>query len=187
MAYTERNNLTIRPHIGRMRRLCLAFSKKIDHHRAAVALNYVHYNFCLICKSLRVTPAMAAGVTDKLWTVEDLLDALIAEPAGEKPTAKPLRHRTPDPARELPNGRGFLRVISGGKGSAPAPMPDAPTPPPWLRRCHPSMGRPLRRSHRGSSRFWTGDRSRANRFSSPCSGSTSSRQRTVSRLEERLV
>lgn len=130
-AYIERNNGTMRHHIGRMRRLCLAFSKRIEHHRAAIALNYVHYNFCLICKSLRTTPAMAAGVASKLWSVEDLLDALLSEPAGEKPAKRPLAHRAPDvPARELPNGRGFLRVISGGKAAPPAPTPEAPTPAP---------------------------------------------------------
>ncbi len=130
-SYIERNNGTMRHHIGRMRRLCLAFSKRIEHHRAAVALNYVHYNFCLICKSLRTTPAMAAGVASKLWTVEDLLDALLSEPAGEKPVKQALIHRAPEvSARELPNGRGFLRVISGGKGAAPSPSPEAPTPAP---------------------------------------------------------
>ena len=124
----ERNHLTMRHHIGRMRRLCLAFSKKLPNHRAAVALNYVHYNLCLISKTLRMTPAMASNVTDHLWSLEELCDALLAEPAGAKPVTRPLAHRQPEGiARELPNGRGFLRVV-GGKSGAPVPTAPAPAP-----------------------------------------------------------
>jgi len=130
-AYTERNNCTMRHHIGRMRRLCLAFSKKLENHRAAVALNYAWYNLGTIVRTLRVTPAMQAGVTDHVWTLDEFLDAVLSEPAGEKPVKQALTHRAPEvPARELPNGRGFLRIISGGKGAAAPTLPEAPTPAP---------------------------------------------------------
>ncbi|XXV27016.1 transposase [Sorangium sp. So ce1389] len=111
-AYIERNNGTMRHHIGRMRRLCLAFSKKIENHRAAVALNYVHYNFCHVVKTLRVTPAMQAGITDHIWSLEEFMEAILNEPEGGKPTPKPLAVRQPEgPARELPGGRGWLRLV----------------------------------------------------------------------------
>ncbi len=109
-AYVERNNGTMRQHIGRTRRLCYAFSKKIENHRAAVALNYAWYNLGHVVKTLRVTPAMAAGVTDHVWGLEEFMDAVLAAAPVTKPTAQPLAHRAPEgPARELPNGRGFLR------------------------------------------------------------------------------
>ena len=50
-----------------------AFSKKIENHEHAIALHYMNYNYCRIHQSLRVTPAMAAGVTDRLWEVEDIV------------------------------------------------------------------------------------------------------------------
>ena len=58
----------------RLTRLTNAFSKKLDNLKAAVALHFAHYNFCRIHGSLRVTPAMAAGVAEQLWTMEALLD-----------------------------------------------------------------------------------------------------------------
>lgn len=59
----------------RYTRLTNAFSKKVDNHAAAIALNYFSYNFIKINRTLRVTPAMAAGVTDRLWDVADLVAA----------------------------------------------------------------------------------------------------------------
>lgn len=59
----------------RFTRLTNAFSKKIENHIAAIALKYFAYNFIKIHRTLRVTPAMAAGVTDRLWDVEDLVAA----------------------------------------------------------------------------------------------------------------
>jgi IS1 family transposase len=133
----ERSHLTMRHHVGRMRRLCLAFSKKVSNHRAAVALNYMHYNFCLVVRTLRVTPAMAAGVASSPWELSDLLAALLAEPAGEKPVAKPLAHRVPETtARELPNGRGFLQVVGGARGGKGGPTPTSPEPTPAGPREH---------------------------------------------------
>lgn len=130
-AYIERQNGTMRHHIGRMRRLCLAFSKKLPNHRAAVALAYVHYNLCHVVSTLRVTPAMAVGVSDHVWDLRELLDALLSAEPCEAPTKQPLAPRVPEAThRELPNGRGFLRVVDGGKASPKAPTPLAPTPAP---------------------------------------------------------
>ncbi len=72
-SYVERQNLTIRMAIRRFTRLTNAFSKKLDNHKAACALHFAYYNFCRIHKSLRVTPAMEAGLTDHIWTVRELL------------------------------------------------------------------------------------------------------------------
>ncbi|XYH97986.1 transposase [Sorangium sp. So ce1128] len=111
-AYVERQNLTMRHHVGRIRRLCLAFSKKLKNHKAAIALAYCHYNFCHTVKTLRVTPAMQAGLTDHVWDLEEFMVAILNEPEGGKPEPKPLAVRQPEgPARELPNGRGFLRLV----------------------------------------------------------------------------
>jgi IS1 family transposase len=71
-SYVERQNLTMRMSMRRFTRLTNAFSKKIENHAHAVSLHYMHYNFVRIHKTLRVTPAMAARVTDRLWSIEDL-------------------------------------------------------------------------------------------------------------------
>ncbi len=72
-SYVERQNLTMRMSIRRFTRLTNAFSKKVDNLAHAVALHFMYYNFCRIHQTLRVTPAMEAGVTDRLWTLEDIL------------------------------------------------------------------------------------------------------------------
>lgn len=72
-SYVERQNLTIRMSIRRFTRLTNAFSKKMENHVYSVALHYMHYNFVRIHKTLKVTPAMAAGVTDKLWSISDIV------------------------------------------------------------------------------------------------------------------
>lgn len=71
-SYVERQNLTMRMNMRRFTRLTNAFSKKVENHAHAVALHFMYYNFVRIHKTLRVTPAMEAGITSKLWTVEDL-------------------------------------------------------------------------------------------------------------------
>lgn len=73
-SHVERNNLTIRTFMRRFTRLSLGFSKKLENLAAAVALHVAHYNLCRRHGSLRVTPAMAAGVTDKRWSLADLLE-----------------------------------------------------------------------------------------------------------------
>jgi IS1 family transposase len=75
-SFIERQNLTMRMHMRRFTRLTNAFSKKIEHHVASLAIHYVYYNFCRIHQTLRVTPAMAAGVTDRLWSIQDVIGLL---------------------------------------------------------------------------------------------------------------
>jgi len=71
-SYIERQNLTMRMNMRRFTRLTNGFSKKIENHMHAIAIHYMHYNFCRIHKSLRCTPAMAAGVSNTLWSIEDM-------------------------------------------------------------------------------------------------------------------
>lgn len=71
----ERQNLTIRMQVRRMTRLTNGFSKKFENHWAALCLHFVYYNFCRIHKSLRVTPAMEAGIADHVWTIAELLSS----------------------------------------------------------------------------------------------------------------
>jgi IS1 family transposase len=73
-SYIERQNLTMRMSMRRFTRLTNGFSKKIENHIYSVALYTMHYNFCRIHKTLRVTPAMEAGLTDHVWTIEEMLD-----------------------------------------------------------------------------------------------------------------
>ena len=73
-SHVERQNLTMRMSMRRFTRLTNAFSKKVENLRAAVALHFAHYNFVRIHRSLRVTPAMAAGVTDRLWEIGELIE-----------------------------------------------------------------------------------------------------------------
>ena len=89
-SYVERHNLTMRMSMRRFTRLTNAFSKKLRNHAAALALYFVYYNFCRMHKTLRMSPAMAAGVTDTLRDVEwivSLIDALETKP--QKPGPKP--------------------------------------------------------------------------------------------------
>jgi IS1 family transposase len=75
-SYIERQNLTMRMSMRRFTRLTNAFSKKIENHMAATAIYFMHYNFARIHKSLRVTPAMAAGVSDHVWSLEEMINLL---------------------------------------------------------------------------------------------------------------
>ena len=72
-SYVERGNLTMRMHMRRFTRLTNGFSKKVENHAHAVALHFMAYNFVRIHGSLRVTPAMAAGVTNRLWDIGDIV------------------------------------------------------------------------------------------------------------------
>jgi IS1 family transposase len=72
-SHGERQNLTMRMQIRRLTRLTNGFSKKLDNHKAAVALHFGFYNFCQLHGTLRVTPAMEAGITDHVWDVTELL------------------------------------------------------------------------------------------------------------------
>ena len=75
-SYVERQNLTMRMSIRRFTRLTNAFSKKIENHCHAVALHFMHYNFARVHQTLRVTPAMAAGVTDHVWEISEIVGLL---------------------------------------------------------------------------------------------------------------
>jgi hypothetical protein len=75
-SYVERQNLTMRMSMRRFTRLTNAFSKKVENHAAAVALHYMHYNFARIHKTLRVTPAMEAGLADYVWSIEEIVGLL---------------------------------------------------------------------------------------------------------------
>ena len=79
-SFVERQNLTMRMMMRRFTRLTNAFSKKVENHFWAIALHYMHYNFCRIHQTLRVTPAMEAGVSDHVWSLEEVVDLLDAEP-----------------------------------------------------------------------------------------------------------
>ncbi len=81
-SFVERNNLTMRMSMRRFTRLTNAFSKKVENHAHAVALHFMYYNFGRIHKSLRVTPAMAAGVSDHVWTLEEIA-ALADQPVNK--------------------------------------------------------------------------------------------------------
>ena len=72
-SHIERQNLTIRMQLRRFTRLTNAFSKKLENLKAALSLHFAWYNFCRVHSSLRVTPAMAAGVSDSIWSLEQLL------------------------------------------------------------------------------------------------------------------
>jgi hypothetical protein len=75
-AYVERQNLTMRMAIRRFTRLTNTFSKKVENHAHSVAIHFMHYNFVRIHQSLRVTPAMAAGVTKTLWSLTDMVSVI---------------------------------------------------------------------------------------------------------------
>jgi hypothetical protein len=75
-SFVERQNLTMRMSMRRFTRLTNAFSKKIEHHAASLAIHYMHYNYVRIHQTLRVTSAMAAGLTDHLWDIENLVQLL---------------------------------------------------------------------------------------------------------------
>jgi IS1 family transposase len=83
-SFVERQNLTVRMQLRRFTRLTNAFSKKLNNHKASLALHFMHYNFARIHQTLRVTPAMEAGVSDHVWSIEEivgLLDWAAAQPA----------------------------------------------------------------------------------------------------------
>lgn len=134
-SHVERLNLDVRMSTRRLTRLCNGFSRKLTHHTAAISLFVAHHNFCKIHSALRVTPAMEAGIADRVWSVEELVSRALAAP--DEPTSRPERKplRLPEvapeapaaPARALPGGRGFLRLVTTG---APATKPPAAPPPP---------------------------------------------------------
>jgi len=75
-SYVERQNLTMRRAMRPFTRLTNGFSKKVENLEAAVALHYMHYNFCRIHQTLRVTPAMKAGVSEHVWALDEVIALL---------------------------------------------------------------------------------------------------------------
>jgi IS1 family transposase len=143
-SYVERFNLQTRHTVGRTRRLCLAFSKTLRGHRAAIGLGIAAYNWTRVHGTLGTTPAVAAGLAERPWTLAELVTAALAEEETAPPVAQPLKleprpGEAPTPARELPGGRGWLRLVPGGSSpsgpTAPPPVapvtaPSEPEPPP---------------------------------------------------------
>ena len=72
-SFVERQNLTMRMGMRRFTRLTNGFSKKVENLRHAVALHFMHYNFCRVHQTLRVTPAMELGVTDHVWSIGEIV------------------------------------------------------------------------------------------------------------------
>lgn len=81
-SYVERQNLSMRMHMRRFTRLTNGFSKKIDNHEHALALYFMFYNFCRIHQTLRVTPAMAAGVSDHVWELGEIVELIREDAKG---------------------------------------------------------------------------------------------------------
>lgn len=112
-SYVERFNLTSRMQMRRFTRLTNGFSKKLENHRAAVALWICFYNFCRVHETIRCTPAMALGITDHIWTIAELIAAAL-EPSDTPPI--PQESRTTLRPGYTPIK---LRVIPGGKMRKP--------------------------------------------------------------------
>ena len=72
-SYVERQNLSMRMHMRRFTRLTNGFSKKVENHQHMLSLYFMYYNFCRIHQTLRVTPAMEAGITDHVWSLEEIV------------------------------------------------------------------------------------------------------------------
>lgn len=83
-SFVERQNLTMRMHMRRFTRLTNAFSKKVENHSYAVALHFMYYNFVKVHQTLKVTPAMEAGLTDRLWDVSDIVALVDANEEAPK-------------------------------------------------------------------------------------------------------
>jgi len=93
-SYTERHNLTMRMSMRRFTRLTNAFSKRVENHCHQLALYFVFYNFVRTHKTLRMTPAMSAGVSDRLWSMEDIVTLVDAREEAPKPRG-PYKPRQP--------------------------------------------------------------------------------------------
>jgi IS1 family transposase len=100
-SYVERQNLTMRMAMRRFTRLTNGFSKKLENHIAAVSLHFMHYNFVRIHQTLKVTPAMAAGVTDRLWEISDIVELLEARETRQAEERKANLHEYLDSSLPL--------------------------------------------------------------------------------------
>lgn len=94
-SYVERQNLTMRMHMRRFTRLTNGFSKKVENHAYAVALHMAYYNFVRVHSKLRMSPAMAAGVSDRLWEIGDIVGLVETEEAKKDRKRGPYRKKAP--------------------------------------------------------------------------------------------
>lgn len=94
-SYIERANLTLRMGSRRFTRLTNAFSKKVENHVHAVSLHFMYYNFCRKHMTLKTTPAVAAGVANKIWTIEDLVEMHDNYWSEIHPVNRPVRYQKP--------------------------------------------------------------------------------------------
>ena len=94
-SYVERLNLTTRMSVRRFTRLTNAFSKKVANHAAALSVHFMHYNFCRVHKTLGTTPAMAAGVTDHVWKLDELVALLVEAETAMPQKRGPYKSRKP--------------------------------------------------------------------------------------------
>lgn len=109
-SYVERQNLTMRMGMRRFTRLTNAFSKKLENHIAAISLYFMYYNFVRIHQTLRVTPAMAAGVTDRLWDINDVIRLL------EEYRAELFEEKKAERRRRIEDSYSDIGDALGGKG-----------------------------------------------------------------------
>lgn len=100
-SYVERSHLTLRQSCKRFQRLGNGFSKRLEHHCAAVSLYVMHYNFCRVHESLKATPATALGLASRPWTIAELLDAAL--------------RTNPAAPENAPTERKRFTVIEGGR------------------------------------------------------------------------
>lgn len=82
-SFVERQNLTMRMGMRRSTRLTNGYSKKVENLEHVVALHFIHYNFARVHKTLRVTPAMEAGISQQVWSIEDIVN-LVPAPVAKK-------------------------------------------------------------------------------------------------------
>ncbi len=108
-SYVERQNLNMRMGMRRFTRPTNAFSKKLENHTAAVSLYFMYYNFVRIHTTLRVTPAMAAGVTERLWDINDVIRLL------EEYRAELAEERKVENRRRIEQSYGLVGDALGGK------------------------------------------------------------------------
>lgn len=97
-SYVERQNLTMRTHMRRFTRLTNAFSKKLENHVAAISLHFMYYNFIRIHQTPRTTPAMAAGVTDRLWEIGDIVRLMEERERNHRADVLEVRYTPKGPA-----------------------------------------------------------------------------------------
>jgi IS1 family transposase len=123
-SHVERQNLTMRMSMRRFTRLTNAFSKKIEQHENALAIYFTHYNFVRIHQTLRVTPAMQAGICDRLWSMDDVVALIEARESPPKNAALTRSGFQTDPVPAMPASRSGAAAPENAHSAAAARMPD---------------------------------------------------------------